>query len=112
MTSPISCFCNLLFILGQDEDTSGVQNKIKLQFEMYACPATSKETVLLSSSPSLPFGNIRHKPAHVSSNRAEHNMSYTVEHFTVVPLRFRGIKNKLSVKPDVYTTALISVAQL
>lgn len=39
-------------------------------------------------------------------------MSYTVEHFTVVPLKFRGIKNKLSVKPDVYTTALISVAQL
>lgn len=39
-------------------------------------------------------------------------MAYSVENITVVPLRFRGIKNKLSVKLDIYTTALVSVAQL
>lgn len=39
-------------------------------------------------------------------------MPYTVENFTMVPLRFRDIKNKLSVKLGIYTTALISVAQL
>lgn len=51
-----------------------------------------------------------HKPARVFSSRAEHNMAYTVENIPVVPLRFTGIKNKLSVKLDIYTTALLPVA--
>lgn len=39
-------------------------------------------------------------------------MAYSVENITVVHFRFRGIKNKLSVKLTIYTTAPISVAQL
>lgn len=49
VSSPTSCFCNLLFILEDDKDTNCAQYKIKLEFEMYACPETSKETLLLFS---------------------------------------------------------------
>lgn len=39
-------------------------------------------------------------------------MAYSVENITVVSFRFRGIKNKLSVKLAIYTTTPISAAQL
>lgn len=45
-------------------------------------------------------------------SRAEYNMAYIVENISVMPLRFTGIKNKLSVKLDTYTTTLISAAQM
>lgn len=47
--SSTSCFCDLLFILGKDMDTNCTQYKIILLFEVYACPVTSKETLLLFS---------------------------------------------------------------
>lgn len=48
---------------------------------------------------------------HVSNNKTEHNMAFTVWNILLVSLRLTAVRNKLAVKPCIYTTALIYVSQ-
>lgn len=49
---------------------------------------------------------------HMSGKKAECNVAHTVGNIPEVSLGFIGARNKLSVKPGTYTTALVSVTQV